>query len=63
MLINVALHVKSYHGKVTGAEAKNQMLRYFYFTALIDNMVKALYVVKGDSVNPDEVLIEITATT
>jgi 23S rRNA maturation-related 3'-5' exoribonuclease YhaM len=55
MLINVARHVKSYHGKVTGAEPKNQMLRYFYFTALIDNMVKALYVVKGNLVNPDEV--------
>jgi len=26
-------------------------------------MVKALYVVKGDSVNPDEVLIEIVAAT
>jgi hypothetical protein len=55
MLINVAQHVKSYHGKVTDAEPKNQMLRYFNFSQPIDSMVKALYVVKGDSVNPDEV--------
>jgi pyruvate carboxylase subunit B len=32
-------------------------------TAPIDGIVKALYVVKGDAVNPDEVLIEIVATT
>ncbi|MDD5319899.1 MAG: sodium-extruding oxaloacetate decarboxylase subunit alpha [Methylococcales bacterium] len=30
-------------------------------TAPIDGIVKALYVVKGDAVNPDEVLIEILA--
>jgi len=32
-------------------------------TAPIAGIVKALYVVKGDSVNPDEVLIEIVAAT
>ena len=32
-------------------------------TAPIVGMVKALYVVKGDPVNPDEVLIEIVAAT
>jgi pyruvate carboxylase subunit B len=32
-------------------------------TAPIAGMVKALYVVKGDAVNPDEVLIEISVST
>jgi len=31
MLINVALHVKSYHGKVTGAEPKKPDVAVFLF--------------------------------